>query len=163
MTNFQDVVEYRGSGILFSTRKGLRKEVTQRLGRFESILSRISFPRASSHLYRPRNFSPLWNISEATKNDRALLNPAYLFRYFYNESNKLFDVGTVNVKQLYLSTSAHFFLVFLLMRYVVNSLSCLCRSLPLSSFLFLLFNSLSLRFSSRVSRIRSLWHSSLSK
>lgn len=120
MTNFQDVVEYRGSGILFSTRKGLRKEVTQRLGCFEYLAAK-SFTRAFSRLYRPRNFSPPWNISEATKNDGALLNPAHSFRYFYEESKKLFDVDTVDV--ILFEFQRVIFSCFSFMRYAVNLVS----------------------------------------
>lgn len=161
-------MEYRGSGILFSTRKGLRKEVTQLLGRFEYLAAKSS-PRAFSHLYPYQNFSPPWNISEATKN-KALLNPAHLYRYFYEGSKKLFDLDTVErrcTRQFYSSSSAcYFFLVSLLIRYAVNRVSVAPRfSLFLRLLFFALSSISSLRLSSRVSRIRSrsLWHSSPSK
>lgn len=144
MTNFQDVVEYRGSGILFSTRKGLRgkKLHNDSVALNISYRARESSPKALSRLYRPRNFSPPCNISEATKNDRknrTLLNPTYLFRYFYDKSKKFFDIDTADVRQFYLSTPFlfFFFLVFLSMPYAVNRVFValfLCLLFPLFNF-----------------------------
>lgn len=123
MTNFQNVAEYRGSGILFSARKGSRKEVTQRLGRF-----RVSCRENLLRLYRPRNFSPP-RFGSRVQIRRVYSDP-------FHESEKLSDVEAVEPRQFYLSTGARFFSSSPPC-FPLNALccqSCLCHSPSPSSF-----------------------------
>lgn len=161
MTNFQDVVEYRGSGILFSTRKGLRKEVTQRLGRFEYLSAKI-FSKSFFAPLSLAKFFPTVEHFESHKERQSAFKFGVFVSIFLRRKQETLRCRYCKCKTILFEYQRTVFFSFSL-----NALccqSCLCRSLSLSSFLFPLFN-FSLRLSSRVSRIRSrsLWHSSLSK
>lgn len=90
-----------------------------------------------------------------------LLNPAYLFRYFYDKSKKFFDIDTTDVRQFYLSTIVSFLffsLVFLSMPYAVNRVFValfLCLLFPLFNFsLFATLAFLTVEITIITSRIR---------